>query len=211
MPAIVVVSGPLEGRRIEVEGDLTIGREGADLDLDDPEVSRRHALLRVVGEGLELEDLGSRNGTRVNGMRIDSAVPLENDAVIRVGQTRMRVEVRSSATVLEGSTPQVTLETPVADDGRTVVGSVPPPAAAAPPRPAAAPPPPPARTPSPAPAGRAAAPATADGPASPFGTLRPAPSTRRSGVASRLLVPMLLTYLAIAATAAALIIYFLQR
>ena len=49
---------------------MTIGREGSDVVLTDLEVSRRHARLRLLGERLAIEDLGSPNGTFVNGWRV---------------------------------------------------------------------------------------------------------------------------------------------
>jgi hypothetical protein len=52
--------------------ELSIGRDDdCDLVLDDATVSRRHALLRRTPEGWALRDLGSTNGTRVNGWRVD--------------------------------------------------------------------------------------------------------------------------------------------
>jgi len=46
---------------------VAIGRQDADLVLQDPEVSRRHALLRRSGKTVVVEDLDSTNGTFVNG------------------------------------------------------------------------------------------------------------------------------------------------
>jgi DNA-binding NtrC family response regulator len=54
--------------------------------LEDPQVSRQHATLRQGLDGIwRIEDHASRNGTFVNGQRISDAVPLEDQAVIRVG------------------------------------------------------------------------------------------------------------------------------
>jgi hypothetical protein len=54
--------------------ELSIGRDDdCDLVLDEATISRRHALLRRTPEGWALRDLGSTNGTRVNGWRVDSA------------------------------------------------------------------------------------------------------------------------------------------
>jgi hypothetical protein len=53
MPNLTVITGPA-GETLEVQGELVIGREHYDLDLADPEVSRRHAALRVVDEGVEV-------------------------------------------------------------------------------------------------------------------------------------------------------------
>ena len=72
---LVFTQGPLTGQRLEPEGELVIGREGAALTIEDSELSRRHAAVRPVEGGIEIEDLGSLNGTFVNGQRIDCADP----------------------------------------------------------------------------------------------------------------------------------------
>lgn len=74
-----------------VQGDLVIGREAGQLSLDDPELSRTHAVIRLAGEAVEIQDLGSLNGTWVNGTRITSAVPLNPGDIIRIGQTTLEV------------------------------------------------------------------------------------------------------------------------
>jgi hypothetical protein len=68
-------------------GTFLIGR-GADcqLALDDPLVSRRHAAIRVADDGsATVEDLGSRNGVFLNGVRIDKPEPLRDGDLIRIG------------------------------------------------------------------------------------------------------------------------------
>jgi predicted component of type VI protein secretion system len=94
MRALKVTSGPDAGRAWEVERELVIGREDADLTFDDPELSRRHAAVRPIGGGVEIADLGSRNGTFVDGERIESSVSLTASCTIRVGQTHIEVELR---------------------------------------------------------------------------------------------------------------------
>jgi hypothetical protein len=69
------------------KGTFLIGR-GADcqLALDDPLVSRRHACIRVDEDGTAtLEDLGSRNGVLLNGVRIDKPEPLTDGDLVRIG------------------------------------------------------------------------------------------------------------------------------
>jgi predicted component of type VI protein secretion system len=59
------------------EGQFAVGRNATcQLSLDDPLVSRRHALLTVTNDGVTIEDLQSRNGVLVNGKRIDGRVDL---------------------------------------------------------------------------------------------------------------------------------------
>lgn len=63
-------------RRVGADG-LLVGRaEEAQVRISDPLVSRRHAFVRVEGARLVVEDLGSRDGVRVNGQRIDGPTPL---------------------------------------------------------------------------------------------------------------------------------------
>ena len=61
--------------------------------LSDPNVSRRHAEIRHIGEGYSLIDLGSTNGTEVNGQRV-AETALMNGDVISVGQTKLTFERR---------------------------------------------------------------------------------------------------------------------
>ncbi len=74
------------GRTVPVAGDdLVIGRGGADLDVDDRGVSRAHARISRGAEGgWTLTDLGSTNGTFLNGVRVRSAALRDGDE-IRIG------------------------------------------------------------------------------------------------------------------------------
>lgn len=70
-----------------------IGREEGDVVIDwDTAASRRHACVHVEGGDVWIEDLGSTNGTFVNGHRIGGKVLLNRGDVVTVGQTRMRVQ-----------------------------------------------------------------------------------------------------------------------
>jgi class 3 adenylate cyclase len=89
--SLQIKSGPLAGRRVEPGSQLVVGRGAADLVIEDPAVSRRHAVFRLSGDALEVEDLGSRNGTKVNGTPITSATPLQAGDTIEVGGTRFEV------------------------------------------------------------------------------------------------------------------------
>ena len=89
---VAILDGAEGGRRVQIAGHLTVGRgEDAGLLIDDPEISRAHAVLVSTAEGLEIEDLGSLNGTWVNGERITSAMPLAPGDLIKVGTTRVEV------------------------------------------------------------------------------------------------------------------------
>ena len=95
MHALVLTSGPQAGRRFEIGEELVIGREDAGCVIEDDEVSRRHALVRVAGDDLVLEDCGSTNGTWVNGSRIDGPTVVRTGDVVRVGETAIAVESTS--------------------------------------------------------------------------------------------------------------------
>ncbi len=77
-----------------VDGTARIGRgEEAEIVLFDPSVSRAHAVVEVSGGGAIVRDLGSTNGTFVNGRRVDRS-PLHDGDELRVGNTRLRFEMR---------------------------------------------------------------------------------------------------------------------
>ena len=75
------------------DGEVVAGSGGAaDLVLDHPTVSRRHATLRVDDEGVRVADAGSSNGTRVDGQTISSAVRVTEGAVLELGSLTCRLE-----------------------------------------------------------------------------------------------------------------------
>ncbi|MEK6608350.1 MAG: sigma 54-interacting transcriptional regulator, partial [Myxococcota bacterium] len=88
---LVVVRGPDKGRSLVVEkARVSVGSEdGCDLRLTDPSVSRRQFELRVEPEGFVLRDLGSTNGTTVDGMRVVEAY-LRKSARIAAGGTEIK-------------------------------------------------------------------------------------------------------------------------
>lgn len=79
--------GPTPGQRTDLAGSgLLLGRDPAcNLVINDVEVSRRHARLIAQSGGYAIEDLGSTNGTFIEGQRIKGVVPLKLGANIRLG------------------------------------------------------------------------------------------------------------------------------
>ncbi len=142
----VVTAGPAAGRRLALDDEFVIGRavSGEGRLADDPELSRRHArVMRSAGGALTIEDLGSANGTFVNGVRLSEPRALELGDSIRVGETTMELT--------EAGQPASPPRAP-APPARPAASPPPPPRAAAPPRPPARPPtPPPVRPPTPPP------------------------------------------------------------
>jgi Protein of unknown function (DUF3662)/FHA domain len=84
-----------DGERIQIENRVTvIGRSSeCDVTVPDQNVSRRHAEIRRIGDGYSLVDLGSTNGTEVNGQRIQETALMSGD-VISVGTTSITFERR---------------------------------------------------------------------------------------------------------------------
>lgn len=76
-------------RRVNLQGPLVIGREGPGINLADAEVSRRHLRL-IPGPGsLSAVDLGSSNGTTLNGRPLDGTVALSSGDRLQVGQSEI--------------------------------------------------------------------------------------------------------------------------
>ena len=89
---LAVLDGAEGGRRIRIAGRLTLGRgDDAGLFIDDPEISRTHAVLGPTAAGLEIQDLSSFNGTWVNGERISGPTLLAAGDVVKIGTTRIEV------------------------------------------------------------------------------------------------------------------------
>ena len=84
----VMRSGPTPGVTFPLEGDqLTIGRDSSNaVAINDAEVSRRHSRLTFQGGKYVLEDLGSTNGTFVNGQRLAGPVVLKPGDVVSLGE-----------------------------------------------------------------------------------------------------------------------------
>jgi hypothetical protein len=86
---LTVRQGPRPNLVFELDGDsYTIGREaGAEIVIEDPQVSRRHATLTRQGSSYLLEDIGSTNGTYINGKRVTAPVLLSNGDMIGLADT----------------------------------------------------------------------------------------------------------------------------
>ena len=94
-----VVEGPFAGRTIRVpQGKLLIGREkDCQLRLDSDSVSRHHCVLLLDEYALRIRDLGSKNGTYVNGSRIGGESHLEHDDSVSIDQLTFEVDLGGPA------------------------------------------------------------------------------------------------------------------
>ncbi len=91
---LTVEKGPkeLKGINIPVTGPVIVGRApGADIVIGNSFVSGRHARFQLMGQNLFVEDLGSRNGTAINGAPIVEPVALKNKDVVNIGDVAIRV------------------------------------------------------------------------------------------------------------------------
>lgn len=92
-------SGPRSGQRVRLRSKTLIGREGVDLNLDDREVSRKHAVIRPTDDGFLIEDIGSLNGTSVNGVAVRSPTTLSHGDVIEIGESKFEVNIERPPTI----------------------------------------------------------------------------------------------------------------
>jgi len=85
---LIMRSGPTPGAAFTLEGDqMTIGRDSSnEIVINDAEISRRHARLTFQGGKYVLEDLGSTNGTFVNGQRLAGPRVLKAGEVVSFGE-----------------------------------------------------------------------------------------------------------------------------
>src|SRR6056297_1385331 len=148
-----------DGTVYTLSEELTVGRsDDCDITLPSSKVSRQHARFRLSDGGVTVEDLGSSNGTRLNGRAIGPAQALMDGDKVGIDTFTLNVEIASPA-----SGDDATVIAAPADVDETVIAPAaekapaperdPPPAAATAPEPAKAPEPPPAPEPAVPPAG----------------------------------------------------------
>ena len=104
-----LLQGPRQGEEFDVDRELTLGRENVDVVIEDEELSRRHAVVRISDGDLQIEDMGSLNGTLVNNLPISAVTRLVAGDLIEVGSTVLEVRVRDDdpgKTVLKTRLPE---------------------------------------------------------------------------------------------------------
>ena len=141
MLTLLVLQGPDKGRRFELpDAPTLVGRDSRQLPLTDNTVSRRHAELHPVGDGWILKDLGSSNGTYINGARVDNTYALKLGDQMRVGKTILvygaqpgvsRANTSSLSLTSEDSGMDASIMHTVNSNDDSMVLAVPEPAAAA--------------------------------------------------------------------------------
>ncbi len=107
MPRLIVKATPSHGDSVVELSRLrtTIGRSARnDLCVEDPFASRLHAEVRSRGDSYWLSDLGSANGTLINGSRLTAPVQLQDRDVIRIGETEIEYSERADTAPAKGRT-----------------------------------------------------------------------------------------------------------
>ena len=101
MPELVFLAGPITGRRFPVDaGEYVIGRRSdCQIFVPDMSVSRQHARLVCDGNQWALEDLGSNNGTYINGVRVIESMPVRIDDEITIANNRIRFRATDMITL----------------------------------------------------------------------------------------------------------------
>lgn len=89
---IVLLCPPLKPISLREGVELRVGRTGADLNLPHNEVSRNHVLIRRKGDRVEVEDLGSRNGTFFNEQRLEGTSPFAAGDRLQVGPFELSLQ-----------------------------------------------------------------------------------------------------------------------
>jgi Nif-specific regulatory protein len=88
---LVVVAGPVKGTRFALSDEVTIGRHSSNgFCIGDPSVSRFHCVVRPSAEGYTVADVGSNNGTLINGAAVTGVCTLRDGDRIIIGDTELR-------------------------------------------------------------------------------------------------------------------------
>ena len=99
-PLLIAQNGPLKGQRWTINKPLLVGRETTcEIMIPDRMVSRFHARISPSHEGMQLEDLGSKNGTHVNGNPVDGHVFLQDGDTVQIALAQQFLYLTSDATV----------------------------------------------------------------------------------------------------------------
>lgn len=98
-PLLIAQEGPLKGQRWQLNQTIVLGRESTcDVVISDRQISRFHARLTPTPEGVILEDLGSKNGTHLNGALISAPVVLQDGDLVAVAMAQQFMFIVSDAT-----------------------------------------------------------------------------------------------------------------
>ena len=120
---VVTTEGPLKGTSLVIDDDdKVIGRrDSSDLVVADPHVSLAHARVKRRQGAILIEDLGSTNGTFVNGEQLTTSRALRHGDVVNFGSVETRFEDRGSQLAREDSTEAMELAQAIEEAERPVL------------------------------------------------------------------------------------------
>ncbi|OGN92028.1 MAG: hypothetical protein A2Y88_04560 [Chloroflexi bacterium RBG_13_48_10] len=112
-PSLVAQAGPLNGQRWMLNGNIIVGRDDScQVVIQNRQVSRYHARFLSLPQGVQLEDLGSKNGTHINGQEVLEPVLLQDGDVIQIAYAQQFIYLNSDSTI--------PLELPAGEPGETI-------------------------------------------------------------------------------------------
>ncbi len=99
-PSLIAQTGPLNGQRWSIKSDVIVGRdESCQVVIQNRQVSRYHARFINLPQGVQLEDLGSKNGTHINGREVVEPVMLQDGDVIQIAYAQQFIYLSSDSTL----------------------------------------------------------------------------------------------------------------
>lgn len=99
-PSLIAQAGPLNGQRWLLKGDLIVGRDDScHVIIQNRQVSRYHARFVNLPQGVQLEDLGSKNGTHINGQEVIEPIMLQDGDVIQIAFAQQFIYLSSDSTL----------------------------------------------------------------------------------------------------------------
>ncbi|MCK4897201.1 MAG: FHA domain-containing protein, partial [Anaerolineales bacterium] len=99
-PLLIAQTGPLEGQRWLISNRIIIGRDpSCNIIISDRQVSRQHVRISPTASGILLEDLGSKNGTHLNGVSLQKSTILQDADNIQIAFTQQFTYLISDATM----------------------------------------------------------------------------------------------------------------
>ncbi len=120
MHTLLIETGKHLGKRLRIPtGEIVVGRdESTSIRIASNEVSRRHCVFHSTRSGLTVQDLGSSNGTFVNGVPITAAVELNPGDLVMIGPMALRLVERAPglAAARRPARAQSREEEPLSDD-----------------------------------------------------------------------------------------------
>ena len=99
-PVLLAQAGPLSGQRWILKDDVIIGRDDScTVVIQNRQVSRYHARFNYGPQGVQIEDLGSKNGTHINGQQVFEPIMLQDGDIIQIAFAQQFIFMSSDSTI----------------------------------------------------------------------------------------------------------------